>query len=187
MKRIVLVFGLISGAMLSAMMAVSMAFHEQIGFDRGMVVGYTTMFLSFLLVYFGIRTYRDTVAGGRVRFGRAFAVGMLIVLVASACYVATWQVIFYRFMPDYGEKYAAYVIEKARADGESEAQLAARRKEMDEFWESYRNPLVNIGFTFLEPLPMGLAMSLIGAGLLSRRRREDAPGEVARATRASTA
>ena len=187
MKRIVLVFGLIAGALLSAMMAVSMVFHDEIGFDRGMVVGYTSMFLSFLLVYFGIRTYRDTVAGGTVRFGRAFAVGMLIVFVASACYVATWQVIYRRFIPDYGEKYAAYVIEKARAEGESEAQLAARQKEMAEFWESYKNPLVNIGFTFLEPLPMGLAMSLIGAGLLSRRRREDAPGEIASTARARTA
>ena len=187
MKRIVLVFGLISGALLSAMLAVSMAFQEQIGFDRGMVVGFTTMFLAFLLVYFGIRTYRDTIGGGSVRFGRAFAIGMSIVVVATACYVATWQVIYSRFMPDFAEKYAAHVIAKARADGESEARIAERQREMAEFQQQYRNPLVRIAYTFLEPLPMGIPMSLIGAALLSRRRREDGAEDLARATRPSTA
>ena len=43
-----------------------------------MVIGYTTMVIAFLLIFFGVRSYRDNVAGGTVRFGRAFAVGALI-------------------------------------------------------------------------------------------------------------
>jgi hypothetical protein len=35
----------------------------------------------------------------------------------------------------------------------------------------YKNPLVNIAFTFLEPLPVGLIFSLVTAGVLSRKRR----------------
>ena len=45
------------------------------------------MVLAFLLIFFGVRSYRDNVAGGRVRFGRAFAVGASIAAVASVCYV----------------------------------------------------------------------------------------------------
>ena len=41
------------------------------------------MVVAFLLIFFGIRSYRDNVAGGSVGFGRAFAVGALIALVAS--------------------------------------------------------------------------------------------------------
>ena len=66
MKRIVLTFGLISGVLLSAMMVGMMPFIDQIGMDRGMVIGYTTMVLAFLLVFFGIRTYRETVGDGRI-------------------------------------------------------------------------------------------------------------------------
>ena len=56
-----------------------------------------------LLIFFGVRSYRDTVSGGAIPFGRAFLVGALIAFVASACYVVTWQVIYYRLAPDFGD------------------------------------------------------------------------------------
>ena len=100
MKKTVWTFGLISGAILSIMMAVTVPFEHKIGYDHALIVGYTTMVVSFLLIFFGVRSYRDNVGGGTVRFGRAFAVGALIAGIASLCYVATWEVIFYRFEPD---------------------------------------------------------------------------------------
>ena len=171
MRKIVLTFGLIAGAVLSAMMALSMGFHEKMSFDQGLVVGYTSMVLAFLMVYFGVRSYRDNVAGGQVGFGRAFLVGLGITLVASACYVATWQVIYYRFMPDFMDKYAARSIEEAQKAGKTPAQVEAKRKELAEFNEMYKNPLVNIAFTLIEPLPVGLVFTLVSAGILSRKRR----------------
>lgn len=39
---------------------------------------------------------------------------------------------------------------------------------MAKFAEMYRNPLVNIAFTILEPLPVVLLFSFVSAGLLSR-------------------
>ena len=44
---------------------------------------------------------------------------------------------------------------------------------MQEFGELYRKPLVNIGFTMLEPTPVGILISLISAIALSRKRREE--------------
>ncbi|CAN5867421.1 hypothetical protein BH11GEM2_BH11GEM2_41590 [soil metagenome] len=35
----------------------------------------------------------------------------------------------------------------------------------------YRNPLINIGATFLEPLSIGPFVALVSAGVLSRRRK----------------
>ena len=170
MRRIVLTFGFISGAVLSAMMAITMVFHDQIGFDnKGLILGYTTMVLAFLLVFFGIKAYRDNVGGGAVKFGKAFQVGLLIMLVSSACYVATWQVIYYKFMPDFMDKYAAHELEKARKAGASEAQVAAQAKQMTDFQQMYKNPLVNIAFTFLEPLPPGLLIVALSAGALRRK------------------
>ena len=59
------------------------------------------MVLAFLLIYFGVRSYRDNVAGGRVGFGRALAVGVLITTLASVCYVATWEVLYFNFEHDF--------------------------------------------------------------------------------------
>jgi len=175
MRKVVLTFGLIAGAILSAMLLISVPFQDQIGFENGATIGYTTMVLAFLMVYFGVRSYRDDVAGGTITFGRAFVVGLLITAVATACYVATWEVIYYRLAPDFGDKYAAYAIEKARRDGATEADIAAQTKDMAEFMELYRNPLVNIAITAIEPLPVGLVFTLVTAGVLSRRRDHGRP------------
>ncbi|MBI3792940.1 MAG: DUF4199 domain-containing protein [Gemmatimonadetes bacterium] len=173
MQKIVLTFGLIAGAILAAVMVGTMPFHDQIGPDKGLIIGYTSMVLAFLLTYFGVRSYRDNVAGGRVTFGRAFTVGLLISLVATVCYVATWEVLYFKFMPDFSQKYAASAVEQVRKAGASEAEVAAKVKEMDEFQKMYAKPLVNIAFTFLEPLPVALVFTFVSAGLLSRKRRED--------------
>ena len=172
MKRIVLTFGLIAGTILSLMMIITIPFHDQIGFDRGMIVGYTSMVLAFLLIFFGVRSYRDNVGGGEVGFGRALAVGVLIGAVAGLCYTATWQVLHDRLAPDYMEKYEAYALEKARADGETEEAIALKKAEMEEFAEMYKNPLIMAAFTFMEPLPVALIVALVSAGVLSRRRRD---------------
>jgi hypothetical protein len=55
-----------SGALIAAMMMLTMPFHDRIGFETsGLVVGYTTMVLAFLVIYFGVRSYRDAVGGER--------------------------------------------------------------------------------------------------------------------------
>ena len=169
MQRIVLTFGLIGGAVITVMMALTLPFQDQIGFDRGAIVGYTTMVLAFLMVYFGVRSYRDLVAGGVITFGRAVQVGLLISLVITVCYVVTWQVMYYAFMPDFLAKYTAFALEKARQGGASEADLARQATELRDFATMYRNPLVNIAFTLLEPLPVGLVFTFVTAGILSRR------------------
>lgn len=175
MRRIVLTYGLIAGAMMSAMMLLTFQFHDQIGFGKaGYIIGYASMALAFLMVFAGVKSYRDTVAGGSVTFGRAFKVGIMIAAIASTCYVATWQVVYYKFMPDFLDKYAAYSLDEAKKSGATEAQIAEQGKQMAEFKELYKNPLVNIAFTFLEPLPVGLLFTLAAAGTLRRKRRTEA-------------
>lgn len=175
MSRIVLTFGLIAGAMMSAMMLMTLPFHDQIGFGTGgFIVGYASMVLAFLMVFVGVKSYRDKVAGGTVTFGRAFKVGLLITAIATACYVATWQVVYHEFMPDFLDKYAAYSLDEAKKSGATDEQIAGKSRELAEFKEMYKNPLVNIAFTLLEPLPVGLLFTLSAAGVLSRKRRREA-------------
>lgn len=172
MKKIVLTFGLISGAVLSAMLLITLPFQDAIGFERGAIIGYTSMVIAFLLIFFGVRSYRDNVAGGTVRFGRAFAVGTLIAVVSSVCYVATWEVVYFKLAPDFMTKYTTHVLDKARAQGDSAELLARKQAEMEKFAELYSNPAINAAITFLEPLPVALIVALVSAGVLSRRRRD---------------
>ena len=179
MKKTVWTFGLIAGAILSAMMLLTLPFQLQIGPERGMIIGYTTMVLAFMLVYFGVRSYRDNVAGGEIGFGRAMAVGTLIVLVASVIYVATWQLVYFQLAPEYATEIQAHMMERARAGGGTPEEIARKVAEVERFARMYRNPAFNAAVTFLEPLPVGLVFALVTAGVLSRRRRSTAPGAAA--------
>jgi hypothetical protein len=169
MKKVVVTFGLISGVMSSLMMLLTVPFMDRIGFDRGVFFGYTAIVLSFLLVFFGIRSYRENVAGGTLTFGRGFQVGILITLISCAFYVATWQLIYFKLAPEFFEKYQAYAIEQARASGASEQEIQATARQMQQFKAWYDNPLINAAITFVEPFPVGLAVTLISAAVLRRK------------------
>ena len=169
MRQTVVKFGLLSGAVSAVLMLATLPFIDAIGFDRGEIVGYTAMILSFLFVFFGIRAYRDTSGNGRITFARGLSVGLLITLISCVCYVLTWEVVYFKFMPDFGDKYAAYMIQHARAAGASAEAIAAAARQAQEFKQMYDNLLFNAGVTFLEPLPVGFVMTLLSAVILRKR------------------
>src|SRR4051812_20400600 len=177
MKRIVLIFGILSGAVSSAMMFLTLPLMHSgaVNFENGYVVGYTSIVLSFLLVIFGIRSYREN-SGGTITFGRAFSVGILITLISCVFYVASWEVIYYKVMPDFADKYAAHAISDMRAKGATEAAIAAKKVEMEKMKTMLANPLINAAMTFIEPFPVGLIVTLISAAILRRKTPKLAAG-----------
>jgi hypothetical protein len=169
MKRTVLVFGLIAGGLSSLMMLGTLPLVERIGFDKGEVIGYTSMVLAGLLIFFGIRSYRENVGSGTISFGRALSVGLLISLIATICYVATWEVIYFKVMPEFGDKFATYMVDQVKASGASPETIEAKKKEAQEFKVMYDKPLINAAITFLEPMPVWLGMTLVSAAILRKR------------------
>jgi hypothetical protein len=169
MKRIVLTFGLLAGAIVAAMMAITLPLVNSGKLEHSEVLGYSTMVLAFLLVFFGIRSYRENVGGGAITFGKAFQVGILITLICCTVYVISWEIIYINFMPDFVDKYAASSIAKARAEGASDAVIAKTAQEMAQFKKLYANPLFNVGMTFMEIFPVGLIVTLISAAILRRK------------------
>jgi len=170
MKKTVLIFGVISGVILAVTMLATIPFHDKIGGEStGLIIGYTTMVLAGLLVYFGIRSYRENVSGGKLTFGRGFVVGILISLLANCFYVGTWEMLYYKFMPDFAEKYAAQMVKHAKDSGASQQKIDETIRNAEEFQRNYNNPVYNVGMTFLEVFPVFLLITLISAGLLRRK------------------
>ena len=170
MKKTVLVFGVLSGLVSAALMFATLPFLEKIGYDKGLIVGYTGIVLSLLFVYFGVRSYRDNKLGGKITFGRGFGVGILITLISCVFYVASWEVIYFKIMPDFADKYAAHAISDMRAKGATDAAIAAKKVEMEKMKTMLNNPLLNAAMTFIEPFPVGLVVTLISAAVLRRRK-----------------
>jgi hypothetical protein len=170
LKTIVVKYGLISGVILAAFTAVLVpsCMAGAIDFEHSEILGYSAMVVAFLLVFFGIRSYREK-AGGTITFGKAFQVGILITLVVCAVYVVSWQIVYYGFIPDFEETFAAYSVNKLRESGAPPSEVAAMEKQMTEYARLYKNPLFNIGFTFMEVFPVGLIVTLVSAAILRRR------------------
>jgi Protein of unknown function (DUF4199) len=169
MKKTVLTFGLIAGLIISVLMDGSLLLADKIGSGHSMVLGYTMMVASFLLIYFGIRSYRDNTLSGQISFGRAFACGLLITLITTVCYVATWEVLYFNFMPHFMDSYFAAQVHQVQSAGLDSATTAAKVANILHSQQLYQNPLVNMAYTFIEPLPVGILITLISAAVLRRK------------------
>jgi hypothetical protein len=176
MKKNILIYGLIAGALVSILMlsTVNYLSHCEGNVDYGtsMLIGYASMLLAFSLIYIGIRNYRDKYNDGVISFGKAFKTGMMMVLIASTIYVVAWLIDYFFFIPDFMEKYAAQTLAELKASGASQAEMDKETKEMANFARMYKNPLFNAMMTYVEILPVGLIVTLISSLILKRKNNE---------------
>lgn len=172
MKKIILTYGVISGAVIIGTILLSLAWASGDSSSMSSLewVGYLVMIVALSVIFVGVKRYRDQELGGIIRFKTAFLVGLGITAVASVIYVAAWEVNLaltdYAFM----DQYSASLIEAKKAEGASEAEVQELAAKMEEMKESYANPLFRVPITLLEIFPVGLLVSLIAAAVLRKHR-----------------
>ena len=170
MTRIVLIFGLISGAIAAGLMWLLIAVQNGglVDIEHGMTLGYATMIIALSLVFFGVKSYRDN-HGGRITFLKGLQVGILISLVCAVCYAGSWELYYRGSGQEFLQKYTAHYVDKMKQDGASDAEVTKAQTEMAQFSEMYKNFFVRFGFTLMEILPVGIIVTLISALLLRKR------------------
>lgn len=170
MKKTILTYGLIAGAIVTSLMVFSTYWcYNNPDFKASMVIGYLGMLVAFTFVFIGIKNFRDKQNLGSITFVQAFKIGALISLIASTCYVAVWLVEYYVFIPDFMEKYTAMMLKEAQQSGLSDAAMQAKREEMQMYTQWYKNPLMVILMTYMEILPIGLVIALVSSLILKRK------------------
>lgn len=170
MNKTVLKYGLISGACAAVLMILT-AFRikDSNGFEHGEIYGYTGILLSMIFVFLGVKAYRDKNLDGRISFGKAFQVGILITVISCICYVLAWMFVYQTIIPDFMDKYVAHMLEQMRQSGATPEQISQETQKMESFKTMYQNPFVRFGMTFLEPFPVGLLVTLISAAILRKQ------------------
>ena len=87
MKKNIIIYGLIAGIVVSILMLFTVNYishcEGNVDYDTSMLIGYASMLLAFSLVFVGIRNYRDKYNEGVISFGKAFKIGIMIVLKAK--------------------------------------------------------------------------------------------------------
>ena len=184
MRKVTLTYGLLAGAIISVLMLLAIVLWGKgvINFDNSMFIGYASMVIALSMIFFGIKSYRDNYQNGAIKFVKGLQVGLLITLIASLMYAASWET-FYQTIPEikatFMDKYAEHTLNKMKAKGVSPVEIDQKAKEMAEMAEIYKNPVIRFGFTVLEILPVGFIITLVCAAILRRKDRKDlAPGYV---------
>lgn len=167
MKKLIITFGLIAGAILSLMMVFTLS-GNKIDFENGKLVGYLTMIIALSTIFFATKSFRDKNLNGFISFGKAFKIGLGITLIASTMYVASWMIISDGKDAEFMEQYKTHLIKQAEESGADKDEIEEQIQQMDEMSKLYDNTFFKIAITYTEILPIGLIISLISAGILKK-------------------
>jgi Protein of unknown function (DUF4199) len=183
MKRHVLIFGLVGGLLIAALQYTEYRFviiEHSVELYSALVA---ILFATFG-IWLGLRitrrreTIRETVVVREVLvpaeapalepFAPNTAHQQTLGITARE-YVAMWEVLYFNFMPHFMDSYFAAQIHKVQSSGLDPATTAAKVAAIQHSQQLYQNPFVNMAYTFMEPLPVGLIITLISAAVLRRK------------------
>lgn len=181
MRKVVLTFGLIAGLIIAALVWVNTGFlcdGDLISLDYAMLLGYASMLIALTMVFFGVKSYRDNYAGGKITFWKAVQIGLLISLIAGVFYflgALTYSLTHPGFDERFLTKWTDYSIAKIQAAGGSQAEIDEVRQSEETMRALFKNPLLFFVVCLIEILPVGLVVTFVSAALL--RRSELLPAE----------
>jgi hypothetical protein len=101
--------------------------------------------------------------------GLGIRIGLLITLIASVMYVTAWMVYSHFISPDTMAQMLLHKINEIKGRGASAAEINAQLKQMQQFREYGKNPLIEMAITFIKIFPIGLLISVICSAILKRK------------------
>lgn len=170
MQKLSIIYGGIIGSVVIGIVILSLQLSSADSSESSnlMWLGYLVQIMAFSIIFVAIKKYRDNELGGVITFVKALSVGLSISVYATIVYVLVWEINLY--MTDFAfiNDYANSIIEQAKQDGKTGAELDAVIATMDEMKASYGNQLFRIVITITEIFPTGLLISLIASAILRK-------------------
>lgn len=172
MKKTVLRYGLYGAICIIVIFSLTWMFFSvsSDNYAQQEVVGYTTIILSMIFVFFGIRHYRDKFNNGNISFLQGLKLGVLIVIFPSLAFALMNLLYVVVLDPDFTEKYYAHEVEKLRASLPA-SELQAKLTEMEMQKEMFSSPAISSIVMFLTVFIIGLIVTVISALILKRSQR----------------
>jgi hypothetical protein len=168
MRKTVIKYGLYSFLAAAVLFLMALLLGKGLSYSVQEVIGYTSMVVSLVFVYFGIKHYRDNENEGKLSFGKALLIGFLISLFAGVGFGIVDYIYTAWINPDFAQDYLAGVTADMKATlpaDEFEKQKAALEQQMEQYGGS--------GFwafiMFATVVMIGLILSLLSALILQRK------------------
>ena len=167
MKRTITRFGLYAILTICILSFLIWATVDIVDNTTGEIIGYSSMVVSLIFVYFGIKHFRDKENKGTVSFGRALLIGFLISLMAALAF-GILDVIYVKFVnPEFMTDYYEGMLEQARSLPAEEFEI--RKTELESEKEMFSNPFMYFFIMSMMVLVIGFIISLLSALILQRK------------------
>ncbi|NKI30830.1 DUF4199 domain-containing protein [Croceivirga thetidis] len=168
MKKTIIKYGAFGAIAICVLFLLSWYVMDDLSFASQEVLGYASMIIALLFVFFGIKHYRDNENNGKVAFKKALTIGVLISLITAVVFgildVIYTEVLNPTFMDDY---YNASVeqMKVSMSPEEFKVKLA----ELESQKELFTNPLFSFGLMTMTVFVIGFIISLISSLILQRK------------------
>ncbi|MGH9322760.1 MAG: DUF4199 domain-containing protein [Vicinamibacteria bacterium] len=80
-----------------------------------------------------------------------------------------FEIVYFKLAPDFGDKFAACMVERVRASGGTPQELDETAKRAQTLKRLYDHPATNAALTFGTSFPLGAAVTAISAAILRKR------------------
>ncbi|MEM6720508.1 MAG: DUF4199 domain-containing protein [Bacteroidota bacterium] len=169
MKTTVKKYGLYALIITIVLFFIALFFGKELSFQTQEVLGYITMFVCLIPIYFGIKHYRDYENNGAVNFKEGFIIGMLIAFCAAIGFAIIDYVFVSYVNPEFPEQYLAYQIDGINASTLSAEEKLTKIEEAKEMMKTYGTAAYGALLMFAMVFILGIVISIISALTLQRK------------------
>ncbi len=168
MKNTVIRYGIYGAITICILFLIALFIGKNLSFTAQEVIGYATMVISLVFVFFGIKHYRDNENDGVVSFGKALLIGVLISLFAAIAF-GIIDVIYVTYInPDFTTEYYA-TIEEQMKSSLPEAEYKVKLTELEAQKELFSSSWMSFLLMSSTVLIIGFIISLISGLILQRK------------------
>ena len=168
MKTTVVKFGSFALLTAAGLFALALLLAKGLDYSIQEVIGYTTMALSLIFVFFGIRHYRDHENEGKITFLKALGVGMLISLFAALGFGIIDYIYTTVINPDFAIEYETRMLADMKANLSAE-DFEIKKAELQQQMKDYGGSGFMAFIMFATVAVMGFIVSLLSAVLLQKK------------------
>jgi|GEM_PF-436659 len=172
MQKSIFRFGIYGLAVMIVLLLITFIFFKgNNNWEVQEILGYATIVLSLLFVYFGIRDWRDNYNTGQLSFGQGLKLGSLITLFPSVAFgFFTWLEMSV-LDTEWANKYYAHFAQKIKASTPPDKLQDALQK-LESEKEMFSSPFLQFAVMFLTVFLIGIVITVISSLILQTTKRK---------------
>ena len=180
MMRInILKYGLIAGSIVVLIPVIAgliMGYGPET-FKMGEIIGYSTMVLSLMMIFFAVNEYQKKHPTELIGFAKIFTIGAGISLIAGIMF-GIYNLIYVAYIsPDFMDQYYAYYVETIKNSGASAESIEQQVRKLEEEKELFMDPKVNFFVMFMTVFVIGLVVSTASGLFQKDKNRQESLAE----------